>query len=220
MEDYIIEIKNKLHKTGISGVALDIDETLSWTVGYWVEQMQLNFGNPENLTVRQLIEKYRFTQNVPYWQTEEAIEWMDEHRNSNEIQELLPLIEYADKNVLEINKILPIVLYITTRPQSVVEGTKKWLSKHNFPDVEIIARPPQIHVTEGNKWKAGVLEFLYPEVASIIDDNPGLVIHLPEHYKGTVYLYDNVETSRTDITIIPCKTWDDVLKKIQDQNII
>jgi len=112
MEDNIVEIKNKLHKSGISGVALDIDETLSWTVGYWVEQMQLNFGNPENLTVRQLIEKYRFTQNVPYWQTEEAIEWMDEHRNSNEIQELLPLIEYADKNVLEINKILPIVLYI------------------------------------------------------------------------------------------------------------
>lgn len=58
----IYELKQKLISENRKGIALDIDETLSWTIGYWVEKMQELFGNPENLTVRQLIEKYRYTQ--------------------------------------------------------------------------------------------------------------------------------------------------------------
>jgi len=38
------------------------DETLSWTIGYWIEEMQNKFGNPENLTVKEMVEKYRYTQ--------------------------------------------------------------------------------------------------------------------------------------------------------------
>ena len=49
-----------------SGIAVDIDETLSWTVGYWFKEMIKLFGNPEKLSVKKLISKYRYTQNVPY----------------------------------------------------------------------------------------------------------------------------------------------------------
>jgi len=58
-----------------TGLAVDIDETLSWTIGYWIEEMQNKFGNPENLTIKEMVEKYRYTQNVPYWQHEEALQW-------------------------------------------------------------------------------------------------------------------------------------------------
>lgn len=61
------------------GIAVDIDETLSWTVGYWVEQMQEKFGNPEKLSIKEMIEKYRYTQNIPYWQSAEALKWIDEN---------------------------------------------------------------------------------------------------------------------------------------------
>lgn len=206
--------KKQLKLQGIQGIALDIDETLSWTVGYWVEKMQEKFGNPENLTVKELITKYRYTQHVPYWQTEEAFAWMKEHRNSNEVQEILPLIENAHTFVQQINEIVPIVLYLTTRPQTVINGTKKWLQKHNFPEKVVIARPPEVHITEGNQWKAHVLEELYPEVMGIIDDNAGLANHLSTNYKGVVYLYDNTMHSRTDIRVIPCMTWEDVLQKV------
>lgn len=48
------------------GLAVDIDETLSWTLKYWVEKMAEKFGNPENLSVLEIIKKYRYSQNVPY----------------------------------------------------------------------------------------------------------------------------------------------------------
>ena len=42
------------------GLGVDIDETLSWTVGYWMEEMQKLFGNPESLSVRDMVAKYRY----------------------------------------------------------------------------------------------------------------------------------------------------------------
>lgn len=216
MNAELIAFKNRLIDAQIRGLAIDIDETLSWTIGYWVEQMQKKFGNPEDLSIQDIITKYRYTQNVPYWQTEEARAWMDEHRNSNEIQEVLPLIAYADTSIQQINKLVPIVCYLTTRPVTVIEGTKKWLQKYNFPQAEIIARPRDVHLTEGNKWKAEILEYLYPQVEGIIDDNPGLVTHLSKTYQGSIYLYDNGETTRKDITILPCKKWEDVLQTVRD----
>lgn len=216
----IEDIKTNLTAKKIQGIALDIDETLSWTIGYWVENMQKKFGNPENLTIKELIEKYRYSQNVPYWQTETAMKWMEKHRNSNEIQEVLPLIENANIIVQKINKIIPVVAYITTRPTSVIDGTKKWLKKHEFPDVEIIARPLNIHLSDGNKWKADVLEKLYPQIMGIIDDNPEVVNHLSGYYEGTVLLYDSKQSPRNDIRIIPCSNWEIVLKKIQSTFVL
>lgn len=168
------------------------------------------FGNPENLSIKDLIAKYRYTQNVPYWQTPEALEWMESKRKDNELQEQLPLIEESDKMVQKIDEIIPIVGYITIRPRSVLSGTRNWLNKHSFPKVDILARPSDIHSSEGNQWKAEVLLFLYPQVLGIIDDSPSVVEKLSKEYKGTVYLYDSNEATRGDIHVIPCKTWADV----------
>lgn len=218
MERQIDDLKMSLAKQGISGLALDIDETLSWTIGYWVERMQELFGNPEHLTPRELIAKYRYTQYVPYWQTEEALAWMEEHRNANDLQEALPLIQGANKAIHKIHEATPIVTYLTTRPSIVIPGTKAWLKKHGFPEVEVIARPPSVPSSEGNAWKAGVLELLYPQVIGVIDDNPALVTSLSPSYKGTVYLYDNTDHPRQDITIIPGKSWRELEEKIHKRS--
>jgi len=210
-----VKLKEKLSAKHIRGLALDIDETLSWTIGYWVKEMQVKFGNPENLSVGALITKYRYTQNVPYWQTKEALAWMESSRNSNDLQATLPLIENTNTIVQKINRIVPIVVYLTTRPETFIAGTRKWLREHNFPLVDIIARPPGIPAAEGNHWKATMLEKLYPEVLGIIDDNPAVADNLSNSYKGTVYLYDNTKHHRNDISIIACKTWEDVVKNIK-----
>ena len=71
----------------------------------------------------------------------------------------------------------------------------------------------------GNKWKAKVLEYLYPEVLGIVDDNPNLVKNLSKSYKGTIFLYDHTETERKDIKVVPCRYWNQVLIEVKKQFI-
>jgi hypothetical protein len=204
-----------LKSTSKKGIALDIDETLSWTVGWWTKQLQDLFGNPENLSVKELVKKYRYTQEVPYWQTKEALQWMEDNRASNQVQTELPLINGALEGAKKINEIIPVIAYITTRPDNVVKGTQTWLNKHGFPSAPIIARPLGTAHSDGNKWKAQVLAELEDIVLGIVDDNPELITHLPKSYKGTIFSYDNDTVSRDDIHIIPCKTWSRVVKEVE-----
>jgi hypothetical protein len=212
----VFQLKNKLVEQNIKGIALDIDETLSWTIGLWVERMQKKFGNPERLSVRELIKKYRYTQNVPYWQTDEAHEWMVENMNSNDIQKEIPLIEGVDKYVQQLNRIIPVVAYITVRPDSVAAGTREWLNKHKFPNATLISRPRFVTKNEGNAWKSDVLYFLQDEILGIVDDNIGLVEQMRDDYKGIIFLYshDKVEFENS-FKAIPCKSWKDVIANVE-----
>lgn len=203
-----------LPKIKTTGLAVDIDETLSFTIGHLVTKLQENFGNPENLSVKEIIEKYRYTQNVPYWQHAEAQKWIDKEIHSNELQENLPLIEDADVYLRKINEIIPIVAYITVRPQSVTAGTEIWLKKHNFPLAPIIARPPSIKHTAGNAWKAGILQQLYPQILGIIDDNAKLLEFLDQNYKGVIFLYDH-HTTDSKLNVMPCPNWLKVFEEVK-----
>ncbi|MGE5425725.1 MAG: 5' nucleotidase, NT5C type [Bacillota bacterium] len=197
----------------ISGLAVDIDETLSATITHWVEQMQNKFGNPEGLTSKEVVEKYRYAQNVPYWQHDEALKWVDEQIHSNESQEALPLIEGSDLYLNRINKIIPVAAYITVRPRRVVEGTKNWLDKHGFPSAPIICRPEEVSHSSGNEWKAKVLEGLYPQIVGIIDDNAKLLQCLSRDYPGKVFLYDHKDNLGYPFAVA-CKEWEEVYEKV------
>ncbi|MFA6253346.1 MAG: hypothetical protein WCV69_03855 [Patescibacteria group bacterium] len=203
-----------LPRINTPGLAVDIDETLSFTIGHLVNKLQENFGNPENLSVKEIIEKYRYTQNVPYWQHAEAQKWIDKEIHSNELQENLPLIEDADIYLKKINEIIPIVAYITVRPQSVTAGTEIWLKKHKFPLAPIIARPLNVPHTTGNAWKAKILNELYPSVQGIIDDNAKLLEFLGENYKGIIFLYDHHATD-SKLNVVPCPNWLKVFEEVK-----
>ena len=211
----IVALKKRLKKEKIKGIALDIDETLSFTIGYMVEELIKKKGNPENLTAMEIAQKYKHTDKIPYWQDSETRKILDEIINTNEIQKNLPLIENANLVVNKINKIIPIVAYITVRPKTILNGTMFWLKKHNFPKATIITKPRAIARKDGNKWKARVLNYLYPEIKGIVDDNFGLVKNLPKTYKGTVFVYNETEAKRSGLKIIPCKDWPTVLSKIK-----
>ncbi len=213
----IVALKRKLKKNKIQGLVLDIDETLSFTIGCLVERLSKDIGNPENLTAREVFLKYRVTQNAPCWQNKEAEKIVDEIINSDKLQRDLPLIENANDLVAKINKIIPIVAYITARPSLIRNGTEFWLKKHGFVKAPVILRPKGINKREGTKWKSKVLQYLYPEVSAIVDDNPSLVRWLVKSkiYKGKVFLYENLEFKSDNQNIIPCKDWNNVLKQIK-----
>ena len=211
----ITVFKNRLKKSKIRGLALDIDETISHTAKYWVDVLTVKFGNPEGLTAREIFRKYRRIQEYPHWKTKEALEWMEWAKQADEIQQDIPLIENANHIVNKINKIIPMVCYITARPSKVLNGTKKWLSKHGFPKAEIITSPKSIGHIEASKWKMDLLIKLYPEVVGIVDDNLKIVDNLPKNYKGIVFIYDIERNISNKKNIISCATWEDVFREVK-----
>jgi len=196
------------------GLAVDLDDTLSDTMNHWVKQMQQKFGNPENLSVKELAKKYKYVQNVPYWQTDSAIEWANEQIHSSNLHAELPLIEGAKDYLIQINKIIPISIYLTARPECTRAGTQTWLNKHGFPKTQLICRPTEINHEDGSQWKAETLAKLYPQVLGIIDDNATLLNFLPKDYKGTIFLYDN-DSHNSTLNVVPCPTWKDVLDAVK-----
>jgi 5'(3')-deoxyribonucleotidase len=212
------ELKEKLQRQNRKGLALDIDETLSITARYWMKELHKKFGNPENLSVDELVKKYKYTHEIPYWMEEEHTQWIEDAMHSTEINESLELIENANHSVNKIHTILPIVAYISARPESIRDVTKQWLNKHDFPQADIILRPRDVDPNKSNTWKAAVLEEVYPEVIGIVDDNIGLAKKLSATYKGTLYLYDIDKCERNDIDIICCKTWNDVYTQISKRH--
>lgn len=211
----ISDLKQQLSKSNVKGLALDIDETLSFTAKYWVDELSRKFGNPENISAREVLEKYIVVQRCPHFKNDKAQAWMKRARSSNKLQEELPIIENANHMVNKINKIVPIVCYLTIRPDSTVEGTKNWLNKYNFPKAPVVTRPRNIRYSKGSLWKAGVLNYLYPQVLGIVDDNPRLIEKMPQGYKGTVFLYDYHKSHIKRDNFIYCKDWNEVLKNVK-----
>ena len=206
---------NSLPEIKTEGLALDIDDTLSRTFRYWAGQMRKLFGNPENLSVDEIVLKYNRAQNVPYWQSKEAKAWRKNHITSNELQTKLPLIPDSKIFIDKISNIVPLVAYITTRPESVIEGTKIWLENNNFPTLPIICRPDGIPHEKGSEWKAKILEKLEQQVKGMVDDNPNLLNFLPSNYKGIIFMYDNNFVD-TKLNAIPCRDWETVYEEVKN----
>lgn len=223
LTDKVTKLKDDLKTQGRKGLALDIDETLSDTNTHWVEHM-FQFHVPENMTKEDVIGKYKFVEKVPEWQTQEAYELIQKMLHSNEFNENIPLIHGADRTVKEINKLIPIVAYITARPETVVDGTKKWLKKHGFPEAELVTRTGDINMDSFNKkkneWKAGVLKILYPEIIGIVDDNSLLANELEKvNYEGTLYLYGSQSVAfEHKKGVVVCPVWPDVLDAIRGKH--
>lgn len=211
------KLKEYLVKNNIKGLALDIDDTLSQTLKLWCPTLFEKFGNPENISPEELVRKYKSTFNVPYWQSEEITTWILEHVNSDEAYAEAECLENALQSVLELHKHLPVVAYISTRPECVIGCSKKWLDTFGFPDAPLIHRPESVDIKTGSAWKANILEYLTPHVVGIVDDNPGLVKYLGSDYQGKIFLIGLNEYEPTACQSYPCGDWNFVLKKIKEE---
>lgn len=188
------------------GLALDLDETLSDTALQFFIKLQERFGNPDQLTPIKALKKYRYASNCPYYQIPPIEKWRFEQVHSNSFQEDLPLIRGADHYVRKIHQeIMPIKMYLTIRPECVIDGTEKWLKKHNFPQAPIVTRPDYVPFNQSHKWKAEQLQTFYPDIEGIVDDNASLIHALPKNYQGRIFLFDHNTTPTTNLDVIPCK---------------
>lgn len=171
-------------------IALDIDDTLADTVWYLILNLQKHIWNPENLSVDEIISKYKYTFNIPYYNNKQSEKIINDILTSNQKQKNIKPIKWTQTYIKKINKIVPIKAYITTRPDCIYDGTAKWLKDNWFPTAEIIMRPPNIKTQDWNKRKAEILQKLYPNIIWIIDDNAWLIEHIDNSYQGKIFLYD------------------------------
>lgn len=216
MVDKILrEFNQKLIRQKKAGLVLDIDDTLADTNGYWVRQCQLLFGNPEKLSVSEFVKKYEYAQNAPYWQTLEALSWMEKTRNDPQSQECLAPVVGARRYVKKINSLVPIVGYLTTRPRKVLGVTRAWLAKFGFPSGDILARPDSVNRQKGDQWKARALEYLYPQVLGIVDDKRAVVEFLPASYPGVVFLFGHAFAPVSRPRVYPAASWPEVFAQVK-----
>ena len=104
---------------------------------------------------------------------------------------------------------IPVVCYLTNRPESTVNGTKRWLRKYGFPDKEVISS------MNGLEWKAQKLSDMFPEVTGIVDDNIDLLSHMRHDYRGRIFLYSRSDNTTSKLDVILCLTWADIGKEVQ-----
>ncbi len=213
MDSDIVAFKKQLKDEGTKGLVIDLDETLAWTIQYMAGELAKLYGNPQNLSVEELRERI-IARDIPFWRLEEVREWGLQALESEEMAEEYPIIEGADKAVEKIDHVIPVVGYLTLRQTSVRNATKRWLKKYGFPDRPVITRPNDLKLEEGMKWKADTLAYLYPQVIGLIDDTLDIFNYLPGSYKGTIFLYGKADYPKSDLNIVPCKTWDDVYRKV------
>lgn len=212
----VAKLKSDLVAANRVGLALDIDNTLSQSRIIYFNELIEKIGTPENLTATELMAKYTYTRDVSYWQTEEARALMEKLVVDEESHSTLELISGADDSIREISKLVPIVAYITARPEVLSRITYEWLKKHNLPEAPVILRPQ--YVLDEQAWKAEVLEFLYPQVTGIVDDHPVLPDKLSLDYKGTVYVYASPYPGREGLDIVHCTDWASVASEVKKRH--
>jgi len=212
----VYELKTNLQKQSIRRIALDNDETLTFTLKNWFARIAKRFGNPENLPIEALIKKYRYIQNVPYWHTPEIFDWVVANVYDDKLQEELEVIGEANKYVPQLHKTKNVVAYISNRPIEVAKGTKTWLIKHGFPQAPLILRPSYIHYTMSHQWKAAVLDYLYPEIEAYVDDNFEVLEYLPDTYQGHIFLYDLKQYDHKLANVHACSDWPAVVAHVKN----
>ncbi len=214
LEEHYRELKESLIKSGTTGICLDIDDTITTANLFFAERFHILFSNPEGLFPGEIIAKYRYVRNVPYWQDPHKQQVIEECFRSGDYINLYPPVPRAREAVFEIDKTIPIVAYLTGRPSGFHQSTSAWLERHKFPKRKIIMEPEQnlleeLCINDSDEWKAKLLEFLFPEVVGTIDDNPDVVRNLPQNYKGLIFLYSHSTGYQDNPNVICCPSWEE-----------
>jgi hypothetical protein len=195
--------------------AVDLDETVFNTVLVWMELLSDQFGGHGGLTPRELVCAYRHTNEVPAWKGREDVEaFMVRARRDHDIHVKLPLIEGAVEGLQALASWADLV-YLTMRPEEVREATQQAIILNQLPDGQVIMPDIGMPLADRPRWKGTLLHEMYPSLVGIVDDSPDVVQKIPDGYQGTVLLFGHDQPLRSDIQVIPCPTWRDVLAAFQ-----
>lgn len=197
------------------GLALDVDETLSITCPQIFSDLAELFGLPNGVPIEELLKEHTFAGRVPGWDKGEPFEWIKNQFHDMEYSKTFKTIDGALEYVHEVNKIVPICAYITARPYTLQTPTEEWIKDKGFPDAPIITRHDMLEGA-GSRWKAPLLERVWPKVYGIVDDNKKLIQYFTD-YQGTLFLFEKEEAPESKFDVVPCKDWEATYKAIKER---
>ncbi len=191
-------------------LAWDIDGTLAVGEAYWHQLLCERFGNPAGLTFEEALAKYRYLQLVPQWNNPEAHAFMHELATSAETHLNLPVMPGALEAVKKIHTQKYVTgCYLTARLETMEECSAAWGKNNGFPHAPVFARPADVAVTDSARWKAEVLEFLYPEIVGIVDNDRHLPRHFDPGYQGRLWIIHSTENPHPERSFArPAPTFD------------
>jgi len=196
------------------GLLLDIDNTLSATSKSFFSFLAERFGVPDGETVESLFARYQYSWRVPMWQTREIEEVSDSLEYSNSHHQNMEVIEEARQGVSMLRGMIPIVAYITTRPEVLRNATEKWLAKNGFPLAPVVMRPDSLHRKSGNAWKVEQVKTLFKDSIGIVDDHHDVGRGLADDYDGTVFIFGGRAPNICSNNTIHCPTWNMVVESL------
>lgn len=218
MANLIKKQVSRINNNTPTGLLLDIDDTICATNLYLARLFNEQYGNLEGLSPEEIVLKYRYPSQVPSWQTPEIAKRQNEIFDSGSHIPFSPAVDKSLEYVLMIDAVIPISGYLTGRPDRFQDITLHWLSKHGFPQKQIVMRPqatflPDSEIANGFEWKARILQSL-PNVLGTIDDSFEITSYLPENYNGTIFLYSHGAGTPNFPFTVNCPTWKDVYKEV------
>lgn len=148
--------------------ACDIDDVLADTWQAFLRRLNQLAGTQFSTDE---VAPFVLVQNFPGWrqylEIDEVVKtfWESEEFNLN----LEPVVG-AVEGLTKLTKIADLQFYLTGRPKSIREVTKKWLESWNFTEAELITRPEGLPYEEIGNWKLKIIR--ESGVDFIIEDNP------------------------------------------------
>lgn len=205
---------------GKRGLACDLDNVVTDTTPKVFEIIDNTFPRPDydkKLSLQQLLHKYTHSRNIPYWTTKEALEFQNYLVHSPEFYNDLPLLPQAIESLHEINETIPIICYLTARPEVAKEVSEEYLKRHNAPVAPVILRPSNSDnhgfVYSNNVWKASFVKSV-KNIVGLIDDERDLV-HLLTDYNGALFVFGDQKNGYTSHLRRPCLDWPDTIKNVK-----
>ncbi len=198
---------------GYSGLAIDIDDSLSETTAAFIERLSQDFPPPTgmHITVESAKRHYALNGEPIYWGgLPEARLLYKTMAYDPAFHRTFSPMKGAREGIQLLEEAGLVSCYVTARTDDMEQETREWLEEHGFPQKPIMLRDRTIADLHHTTWKAMVLERLYPIVSGALDDNTGIARHAERlQYRGKFFLFGpgSEEYESQNGNVIPIRDW-------------
>ncbi len=174
-----------------TGLAFDIDDTLSSTSDGYFDLLNLTHPAPTYLTKELFRKKYARTGEVTHWRSiQDAYDLLISKVNCPQFHYELSPFPHAIEQTTILNNHNFFACYLTARKEDMRELTQRWLDEQGFPKKPLIMRDNTIEFSNHTQWKTAALHSLYPYIQGLIDNDARILSHLQQRsYPGNLYLF-------------------------------
>lgn len=211
----VYSLKKRLQEQSIRALALDFDDTVSLTNLALAELLLSKQDKQSDITAEELIAQYKYVRNIPQWNNPKITAYIDNIIQNNNMIDTL-LAPDAKTAINGIEQYIPIAAYVTTRPARNTNSIIRWINDKGLPKRPVIGCPNELFLKGFNRdlWKAQTLEYLFPEIIGIIDDNEDLASYLTKEYTGVIFLHGTKITSHPKC--VPCESWKETFTNVKE----